>query len=234
MQYYYFTLIAIVGVLYPLYAVYSAKEVRAYLTEHPEIKAQSFKSIVITQWIFTFLVILGLLIGQDAFSNLGMDFIFHPLGIISLLILPLPLLWFLQRFKIIEKNFPTWKRRYEHVLFLMPANKEEYKWGMILSYTAGICEEIVYRGFLFWQLSVYLSVPWTIFLVNFIFALSHASSQLKNVVLAFSFGILWSILFYFTGSIWLPILIHICVDIYSLTKGYQLLQWMKTEEPLQA
>jgi membrane protease YdiL (CAAX protease family) len=40
----------------------------------------------------------------------------------------------------------------------MPRTKNEFRWFIILSISAGICEELLYRGFLMWYISQFATI----------------------------------------------------------------------------
>ncbi len=44
------------------------------------------------------------------------------------------------------------------VEYLLPHSRDELRWFTALSVTAGVCEELLYRGFLFWVLKAYVGV----------------------------------------------------------------------------
>ena len=57
--------------------------------------------------------------------------------------------------------------------FLIPHTTQEHRLFRLLSVTAGICEEFLYRGFIMWVLAYYAGVPAAVVLQAAIFALGH-------------------------------------------------------------
>ena len=52
-------------------------------------------------------------------------------------------------------------------------------------------------------------------LANFIFALWHSASGWKNAVFTFLIGIVFSLIYLATDSLWLPMLLHIITDLFA-------------------
>jgi membrane protease YdiL (CAAX protease family) len=101
---------------------------------------------------------------------------------------------------------------------LLPRSEAEKRRWVAVSATAGICEEIVFRGFLFYYLQqvIGLSLYGAIVSSSFIFAISHYYQGLNNVVRIGLVGLLLAILYAVTDSLVLPIALHILLDLGAL------------------
>lgn len=88
-----------------------------------------------------------------------------------------------------------------------------------LSVTAGVVEEIVFRGFMLWYLSFFMAL-WPAVLVSSVaFGLAHSYQGFSGMIRVGLVGLAFGALFVVSGSIWLPIVGHILVD---LLQGRQL------------
>jgi membrane protease YdiL (CAAX protease family) len=103
--------------------------------------------------------------------------------------------------------------------YLLPQNQRERLWWVMLSLTAGICEECIFRSFFFWYLQ---GAPWRYGAVTAIgvacvlFALGHLY---QGPLPALGTGVLAVLLFLFflgTGNLLLPIAIHALTDMRVL------------------
>ena len=103
----------------------------------------------------------------------------------------------------------------------MPGNKKELQWSIVLSFGVGIMEEIVYRGFLFWQLNMYLPLIPAVILTIIAFGLLHFGTGFKNALSTFGLGMLFSALSIPFDTLWWAILAHIITDIYAMVIGYK-------------
>jgi membrane protease YdiL (CAAX protease family) len=79
--------------------------------------------------------------------------------------------------------------------FILPHGAVELTTWMALSFTAGICEETVFRGYLQRQFTAFTrSVPAGIFLSAVAFGAAHAYQGLRLTVLISLFGVMFGIL----------------------------------------
>lgn len=107
---------------------------------------------------------------------------------------------------------------------LLPHNKRELKAFAVLSVTAGIVEEIVYRGYLFWFFLPLLP-PWAVVIVtSLFFGLGHIYQGGGNALRITGIGIAIGALYLVTGSIWVPIALHILGDILQGAITFELLR----------
>ena len=82
-----------------------------------------------------------------------------------------------------------------------------------VSVTAGIVEEIVFRGFVLWYLSFFMAL-WPAVLVSSVaFGLAHSYQGFSGIMRTGLVGLAFGVLFVVSGSIWLPIVGHVLVDV---------------------
>ena len=82
-----------------------------------------------------------------------------------------------------------------------------------VSVTSGIVEEIVFRGFVLWYLSFFMAL-WPAVLVSSVaFGLAHSYQGFSGMIRTGLIGLAFGALFVISGSIWLPIVGHILVDV---------------------
>jgi len=104
------------------------------------------------------------------------------------------------------------------VVHLMPHTKTEHWYAAGLSVTAGITEEIVYRGLL-------IAVGMSVFGLDqktaaaaalAVFAIGHLYQGWHGMVMVTLAGLGLTLLYLRTGSLLLPILLHILIDLRGL------------------
>lgn len=108
--------------------------------------------------------------------------------------------------------------------YILPVNIYEYKHYIFLALAAGICEEIVFRGFLIRYLEVFLSaLPytqiWAIIIPAVAFSISHLYQGWWSVLKILAIAILFGFIFCYSGSLLIVIIIHILVDLISGSMG---------------
>jgi membrane protease YdiL (CAAX protease family) len=106
---------------------------------------------------------------------------------------------------------------------LMPHSNLEYRWFKALSVTAGICEELVFRGFIIWYLGHWMS-PWVAAIVSAVaFGLAHFYQGWTGVVKTGVTGLVMGLLFVGTGSLLWPMILHAAVDLQGGAAGRRVL-----------
>lgn len=219
-----------VGLIYPIYALIKAKETRTFLINNPERLTYVYRVVIITQWIFVSLLALEWWLLNRTIASLGLGFLENWILLGALILFLLLTIGALAYFLDVPLNKMTsLQKKLKDVSFILPKTLTAYRWSIALAITAGICEEILFRGFIYGELINFMSVPFAILVTNLLFALGHTGMKLKNMVGSFLLGLFWSILYYFTGSLWVPIATHIIVDVYSATLMYKLSNRLKNQ-----
>ena len=96
---------------------------------------------------------------------------------------------------------------------MIPRDGSELARFDMLSLTAGIVEETLWRGFLFWYLGQFMPI-WVAAIISAAgFGLAHAYQGLANVPRVVLVGAVFAGLYLLTGSLWLPIILHAAVDL---------------------
>ena len=99
--------------------------------------------------------------------------------------------------------------------FILPVTREERRWYFIVSITAGICEEVVYRGFLIHYLMgapANPSVTLAVVISSLIFGIGHIYQGVRGAIGTAILGLVFAALFVITGNLALPILLHAAID----------------------
>ncbi|MEK6155567.1 CPBP family intramembrane glutamic endopeptidase [Flavobacteriaceae bacterium 3-367] len=98
--------------------------------------------------------------------------------------------------------------------FLPITQREKTLWGYV-SITAGIAEEIIYRGYLFYALAVIfpdLSLLYILLITSVIFGLGH-SYQGSNAIKPMLLGLVFGIFYIVFDSVFPIIILHIAQDL---------------------
>lgn len=96
---------------------------------------------------------------------------------------------------------------------LMPRTGAELRRFMLVGLTAGVAEEIIFRGFLIWALSAFIPVWTAALLALVLFVVLHAyqgAQQLVGVAVA---GAVMTALYVASGSLYPAVIAHIVIDV---------------------
>lgn len=104
---------------------------------------------------------------------------------------------------------------------IIPKSAGDMRAFAALGITAGICEEVLYRGYLLWYLSALL--PWSAALIAAVavFGLGHAYQGVRGILLTATIGGLEMAIYLWTGSLVAPIVLHVTIDLANGYIGYR-------------
>ncbi|MFY0652205.1 MAG: CPBP family intramembrane metalloprotease [Cyclobacteriaceae bacterium] len=212
----------VVGLIFPVIAILEGKKTHQLLLTQPDKKPYVFRLTAIQLIVLSIVSLLPILFGHFSLNDVGLGFVWQPFYIFLLFGICLLVWWLLGKLSLNSESAEKFLSQSERIKFLLPTNQREYKIMAVVSFIAGVCEEIVYRGFLFFFLNSYLPLLPALLLANLPFALAHLTTTgLKNTIQAFVLGLIFSGAYLLTGSLWLSILLHILVDLYSTTLSYK-------------
>src|ERR1039458_3810809 len=121
-------------------------------------------------------------------------------------------------------------RAAKKLAFILPSTGEERRWWWLVCLTAGICEEVVYRGFLlhyFHTLPFHLSLMWAMVVSSVIFGIGHLYQGVAGGVQTAVIGFVFAAMFVMTGSLVVPIVVHAVMDLQK--KGFTLVTLEEAE-----
>jgi membrane protease YdiL (CAAX protease family) len=206
----------------PYLAAKSYPQVKHELEKRtPGIREQLYRGASIQQWIILTLILGLCAFNQRDWTELG----FKPLS-------DTPMTWFgvailvgYASFSLTILNrarrFPRSEQRLRRWIEnapgreVGPTNEREMQWFVWVSLTAGICEEIIYRGYLMWYFASYTDVWTALVVTSIMFGLNHSYQGLRGIVITGAMGFVMGLLFILTDSLLIPILLHAMVDFYS-------------------
>ncbi len=103
--------------------------------------------------------------------------------------------------------------------WFLPGTWAERRWFAIVSVTAGICEEFLFRGFLLRYLHVFpwgLNLTLALVIAAVIFGLQHLYQGVAGTASTAVMGFIASLLFLLTGNLLVPIILHAALDLRML------------------
>ena len=106
--------------------------------------------------------------------------------------------------------------RLAHIAAILPGRREEWPGFASLAITAGICEELLYRGFVTWWLAHLLPVYWmAIVAQGVLFGLAHAYQGPRGVLTTAAVGLFMGGVVWISGSLWAAMILHALIDLQA-------------------
>ncbi|MHB8423789.1 MAG: CPBP family glutamic-type intramembrane protease [Gammaproteobacteria bacterium] len=104
---------------------------------------------------------------------------------------------------------------------LEPHTRSELGWWVMLSLSAGFCEEFIFRGYLIWAFQSVFGLWGAAAFSVVVFAVAHAYQGIKGIFGTGIIGSLLTLVVLISGSLWPAIALHALADI-----GSGLIAWL--------
>jgi membrane protease YdiL (CAAX protease family) len=107
---------------------------------------------------------------------------------------------------------------------LLPHTRAEMRRFGLVSLTAGICEELLFRGLVLWYLASLIPPAAALLVGAALFGMAHAYQGTKGVLQTGLIGLGLVALYVVSGSLWVPMVLHAFVDVNSGLIAYAFLR----------
>jgi CAAX protease family protein len=206
-------------VVQPLAGRRRYRTLAARVASDPGARLRHYRRGIAGEWITVALIVaIGALAGRTV-SSIGLQMPHDPwfttqlVGQIALLLIITTL--FMRHPKFLDPL----RRQARGFLALLPRTRKERLTFAVLAVTAGICEEVVFRGFGFAYVRfVWPGVTdgWLIVITSIVFGLAHLYQGPRGVMLTGLAGAVFASMTVTTGSLLPAIAVHAMVDLRIL------------------
>ena len=210
-------LVAAIVILAPIEAVAGRRRLmRAIAADDPNARLKAYSRAIANQWVIAAgLVAMALVrgLGPESFGFVPPTGRWWPLaaGIAT----AITALFFVQmRAAQTQPAVAAQVREAaESLRYMLPATEAEVRRFTWVGITAGIVEELVFRGYLVWSLAVIVPPGVTIVLAAIVFGIGHAYQGVAGMIKTGVMGLVFGLLYVLSGSIWLPMFVHAAIDV---------------------
>ena len=227
-----FWLLLILLLYEPIIGYFDFKKFKVDVKENQNARLKYYKSTILGLWIPTIFILMLVISTELTLKDIGLsipNINTEPLGALVtysvfaiVLLYIFGILYYSIGYQFSKKIRDKWaqakQKEWENTSFseILPVTNKEKKIWNFVSLTAGITEEIIYRGFLIFALA-YLFPDFSIWLViifsSLLFGLAHTYQGFTTGVLRTTvIGVIFSILYIGIGSILPLIAIHFLID----------------------
>ena len=215
------------AVALPVYAGYNYPRFKKAIASNvPDARARQYLKTTARQWILT---IAALTIWFRAGRPVGELGLSAPAGAgfwAGLVVaLALALAW--RRLFLAAMNDENGRTRLLSQLRavepLLPSTRRELRYFTALSVTAGICEELLFRGYLIWYLTFFVGFPTACVASGVWFGLGHLYQGRAQAVKIVFLGFVFVLFYVGTGSLWIPMALHALLDAAQGRLAHQML-----------
>jgi uncharacterized protein len=199
----------------------------------PNARRSAYRRAVLGQWSCTAVVVVGWLYVSRPWSALRLTAPGVVQLILSIAVLGALIALALHQTKAIGRLSPerlaAIRPKLGELTFMLPHNPLEYRWFMFLSVTAGICEEVLYRGYLVWLLRGFTGVPLAFLASVLLFGAGHLYQGRSGALKATLAGVAMSLIVLATGWLIPAMFVHAAIDAGAGLLGYRVLSGQPAE-----
>jgi len=181
-------------------------------------RARTYGRVVVTQWARVGAVVWIWVWARRSFADLGLAWR-GGWGTIGALVGVAVVVAFMLRQRREALADPDGRdeirARLEPTRPLLPHDRAEYAGFAVVAITAGICEEILYRGYLPWYFAHVM--PWwaAMLAAAAAFGFGHAYQGARGMLVTALLGAFLGAVYWLTGTLVVPMLIHALMDLHS-------------------
>jgi membrane protease YdiL (CAAX protease family) len=200
----------------------------AVAADRPGARLWAYVRVVIGEWAFALMAIviwndygrpwriIGLSLPHGWRRGVAIGCVVTALALIALQ------LWSVLRLPIARRIAA--RPKLGSVAFALPRTPAEHRWFLVVSVTAGFCEELLYRGYLVWFFAPWIGYYAAMALAVVLFGIGHSYQGREGATRATLAGAVMTAIALATGSIIPGIIVHALIDAGSGTVGYLLLR----------
>lgn len=218
-----YLLLAFVAIILPVRSYLYIGELTQKIAEgHTGALRASYIEILWTLWLLAAGVMLAWFWFDRPLSLLGLTAVPdlpHVAGWGFVALVTVLLLWQVRQARTNIESAQSFMRRLEaepDVSSILPSTPADYRLFKSVSLTAGITEEIIYRGYLIWLFGLWLSPSLAAIAALLVFVLGHLYQGTAVALLRVTgIGAVLTLLYLWSGSLLPAIVLHVVVDLAS-------------------
>ncbi len=227
-------------VLMPIWGIWDFQGLEARIQSgQRDARIRGYRKIIIIEWALA-VVIFGTWATEGRpWRDMGITFALADWWWLGGLLTVLASLFMVIQFVAINRDpskLASLRDEFQSLRSLLPENDRETRWFNALSVTAGICEEVIYRGFLIAYFAAFVGLVPAAIISSFVFGLGHAYQGWRGIVKTGVIGLVFAGIYLLTGSLWAPIVVHVLLDITSGMLGRRAIEsvppLLETRAPL--
>jgi membrane protease YdiL (CAAX protease family) len=180
-------------------------------------RRNAYRDVMVMEWGLTTIALLLWARAQRPWNTLGLvpphDWHLITGIVVTALIIAITVRQSRALQRLSDERRAALRGRLSEVEFFTPHTPAEHRGFMLVSLTAGFCEELLYRGFLTWLVASYVGLPAAIGIVAVAFGLAHASLGRQGMINSALVGLALSVVVVITGWLVPAMIVHALLDL---------------------
>ena len=184
---------------------------------------------ILAQWLLVVCITVLWLTRDRPFAALGLDVPLTPAGKAGLVVAAaaaiLLLAWLTRSLSNLDEEKRAKLLAKLDTAKIAPRSRSEAMLFLPVSLTAGIAEELLYRGYLFWFLVPASGLVVAVVASAAIFGLGHLYQGWRGTLSTAAVGLILGTLFAVSGSLWWVMVLHALIDLQYCIVGWKAAAW---------
>jgi membrane protease YdiL (CAAX protease family) len=193
----------------------------------PNARRNGYRRTLIGQWIVALAALVIWMRNGRSWTELGVAPVSDWRLVVGVALAAATIAFFTHQVLAIGRASPeklaAFRPGLAYVEFMLPRTREERRWFIALSITAGICEELLYRGYLMWLLRAYIGVPLAAIGTIVLFGAGHIYQGPKGAMKAGAAAVIMTGTVLLSGWLLPAVLLHAALDVSAGVLGYRVL-----------
>jgi membrane protease YdiL (CAAX protease family) len=208
------------AVAYPLHGWWTwPKFVARARSGKPGVRVRAYLEVIAVQWSLALALVWHWRASGRSWAALGLGDPFAGAGPVALAIVAAICLLAALHVRGVSQATPQQladaRLQLGEVQHLLPHDAREQRIFNAVAFTAGSCEELVYRGFVPWLFAFWISPGLALVGATALFGLGHAYQGPVGIVKTTAVGAIMALLVWWSGTLWPAIVLHVVVDIHG-------------------
>ncbi|MDA8622210.1 CPBP family intramembrane metalloprotease, partial [Psychrosphaera sp.] len=204
-------------IFYPVYIYFTWEADKRLVLSNPTKRLNVYANTILMLWLPVLLLMFVVFSSAEnqrvSLENVGLTLKWdwpNLLGLVVVFLLSGYFYYSLQQLKKNDTEQQTLRDQMTYIQWFLPTNPREYRCFMFgVSISAGICEEVLFRGYLMHALGSYVPTYSAVFIASILFGLPHIYQGPAHVIRTAVLGLIMALVYLATESLLVPILLHI-------------------------
>lgn len=200
----------------PLWAVRSWRRLHTQLDEgDPNARVAAYRRVMVVQWSLVAFLIVHIALRPVGFDDLRVALPLDPRALGALLVSGALVMFVFGQARAAltdDETRAAAKKEIASLRAMLPHDARDYAWFRPVAWTAGICEELLYRGYLPWLLGLAMPSLAAFGVASVAFGLGHAYQGRSGILKTGAVGIVMSLLTWASGTVLPAIILHVAID----------------------
>lgn len=210
-------LLAVLTVIVPLVSYRDMQKFRRSLAAgRPHPRVHSYRTTILAQWVTTALLLGGWLLSGRSLVGIGLlpaAAGWQWAALAAAAVITVGMVWYHRHLEGQPEQLSQVRGQLGDMEAMMPRTPDEVRWFDAVSVTAGVCEEVVYRGLLMTALTGLLGLWPAVLISSLIFGLGHAYQGVRGVLKTSLAGVAMALVVVGTGSLYAAVIMHAVLDL---------------------